>query len=393
MNKKIINLIVIFILITILPIIGTDLVGREVYKNIFNPLLFISIGIYCFFLVKEEDKKYNFNTRSIREMAIVGGLIYIIIYYLSGLLIGYSDSPFNHTFIPIIKNLYAFLVIAIGQEIIRSSFIKRDNNKKNINNIWIVTIILIIYEIITLNNFTFFNSFSNLLTFMVKDLLPILISNIFLTYLTYREGLISSLLYKIPFVIIYVLTPIFPTNNYAVLCVIQAIVPLIIYLKLEKDYFSHLDIFIKEGISKGDKYRFALFVGLLAVVISFASGSLGVAPVVIVSGSMEPIIKRGDVVVYKKIDYKEIEIGDIIVYNLNSIRVVHRVISFKNSSNGEILLVTKGDNNSYKDSNPVKKSQLVGKLLFIIPKMGYPTIWFNEITNSSNGNVGVETGD
>ena len=92
---------------------------------------------------------------------------------------------------------------------------------------------------------------------------------------------------------------------------------------------------------------------------------------------MKNYINRGDAVIV--LDTKEIKLYDIIEYKLDKIRVVHRVVSIEKYNNGEILYITKGDNNNVVDKEKVTEDQIVGKVLFKIPYIGYPSVWLNDL--------------
>lgn len=88
---------------------------------------------------------------------------------------------------------------------------------------------------------------------------------------------------------------------------------------------------------------------------------------IVISGSMEPEIRKGDLAfINENIEYKDIKEEDIISYNLGRNKVLHRVINI--TENGYI---TKGDNNDNVDFGVVTKDQLNGKLLFSVPLLGY----------------------
>lgn len=112
---------------------------------------------------------------------------------------------------------------------------------------------------------------------------------------------------------------------------------------------------------------------------------------VVVSGSMEPVFYRGDIVVIEKTDFlgineinpDNLKIGDIIVYNATwfSEPVIHRIIATNTDSNGTSYYTTKGDNNKVQDPAPVYHNQVLAKVIsignmpFVIPKIGYLTVW------------------
>ncbi len=108
---------------------------------------------------------------------------------------------------------------------------------------------------------------------------------------------------------------------------------------------------------------------------------------VVVSGSMEPVMYRGDIVIIDK-NPRNVEVGDIVVYNAvwYNQPVIHRVINIQNTSAGPVYTI-KGDNNPSADPYLVKKDQIISKVVnypwsddpgkdpVIIPKIGYVTIW------------------
>lgn len=82
----------------------------------------------------------------------------------------------------------------------------------------------------------------------------------------------------------------------------------------------------------------------------------------VLSGSMEPDIKVGDVVVVKKVDGTDVKAGDVVTYKIgNDVYVTHRVIEVV-EEDGKFLFKTKGDANNKEDDGLIKEEDLVGKL-------------------------------
>ena len=97
---------------------------------------------------------------------------------------------------------------------------------------------------------------------------------------------------------------------------------------------------------------------------------------VIVSGSMEPIIKIRDAVVTRRVDsISDIKIGDVVTYRAMDeayygILITHRVVDIQ-TTNGKTIFVTKGDNNETVDRSPIEFGQIMGKVVMRVPKIGY----------------------
>ncbi len=103
---------------------------------------------------------------------------------------------------------------------------------------------------------------------------------------------------------------------------------------------------------------------------------------VVVSGSMEPVMYRGDIVIIDN-NPGDVKVGDIIVYHATWFDqpVIHRIKEINKLSNGSTYLIMKGDNNPTPDPYPVYSDQIISKVVtvyghpIIIPKIGYITLW------------------
>ena len=120
-----------------------------------------------------------------------------------------------------------------------------------------------------------------------------------------------------------------------------------------------------------------LIIVALGVVFSAFNIPGGYKLFTVQSGSMEPAIKVGNVVIIQpKENYKE---EDIITFKKENERNVvnprmtttHRVIEIKQEDN-KTLYTTKGDANNSADSTPVDKDLVLGKVSLAIPFLGYP---------------------
>ena len=93
------------------------------------------------------------------------------------------------------------------------------------------------------------------------------------------------------------------------------------------------------------------------------------------SGSMEPAIHVGGMVVMRQVDPAAIRDGDIITFVSHSKAgsfVTHRVVEVTNDE-GALVFLTKGDanNDPYEDS--VQASDVVGRVWLSVPYAGYAT--------------------
>ena len=86
------------------------------------------------------------------------------------------------------------------------------------------------------------------------------------------------------------------------------------------------------------------------------------------TGSMEPAIPVGSVVVIKPANPETLQTGDIICFKLPepATTVTHRI--FNITSEG---FITKGDANEDPDQWIVRKENVIGKVIAVIPFVGY----------------------
>lgn len=115
------------------------------------------------------------------------------------------------------------------------------------------------------------------------------------------------------------------------------------------------------------------FVGLTGILlfISILPISGNIKFLIVQSGSMEPEIKMGDVVMIK--ESSNYEIGDVISFGESSnmrITVTHRIQDIEKEQD-QTFYITKGDANNATDGEKVPEKQVIGKVLVNIPRAGF----------------------
>ncbi len=126
----------------------------------------------------------------------------------------------------------------------------------------------------------------------------------------------------------------------------------------------------------------ALFVGLNIYTLNASrlAGDmvpmpLGVGATVVLSGSMEPTLSTGDLLIIA--EQESYAVDDVVVFQSNRIAVVHRIIEIKEETvegeDGEeiqMIAITQGDANNTPD-DPIQMSQIKGTVVFRVPLVGY----------------------
>ena len=101
---------------------------------------------------------------------------------------------------------------------------------------------------------------------------------------------------------------------------------------------------------------------------------------VVTSGSMEPNLSIGDLLIIEKVDPASLEVGDIIVFKTryNTMPIVHRIIEIKEGPDG-LRFRTKGDANPGSDIGYRTEDDIIGRVKYRIPKVGY-ILWASHST-------------
>ena len=117
---------------------------------------------------------------------------------------------------------------------------------------------------------------------------------------------------------------------------------------------------------------FLTYILFFALILFILLHLLGFKSVAVLTDSMEPMISPFSLVIVSP--ESDIKIGDVILYEVElskkKYKVLHRVIDIKEKK-GQIVYITKGDNRRYVDAWYVSRENIIGKLLFSLPYLGY----------------------
>jgi len=115
-----------------------------------------------------------------------------------------------------------------------------------------------------------------------------------------------------------------------------------------------------------------LGVVLAAVIFVMAAAQFGWEFDAVLSGSMEPELGVGGLVVLRPVEAQDVVVGDVISFKLPGIDtpICHRVIDRQETADGP-LFQTKGDANEEPDITLVSAESVKGKTVFYLPYVGY----------------------
>ena len=173
------------------------------------------------------------------------------------------------------------------------------------------------------------------------------------------------------------IVPIVPNFGPYINSVLETALPLIIGLILIRPTISILP---SPNKSKYSRVASLTVTSILLLIVLLNSGFIKYQMFVIGSNSMNTYIYRGDVIIARRTNSKEvknIKKGDILVFRWDNKIISHRVYKVINRD-GKVYFKTKGDNNDQVDNNIAKEKDVIGTVSFRIKYIGLPSIWLRE---------------
>ena len=351
--------------------------GSFVSSILGNYLKVIYLGISlilfkCLFGYEKDRHRY---IKSICMELIIYLLIYFILYYLLGVLLSFARTVNYLHFNGIIKIILPILLMLIFREIYRYMMVtKSEGSKLLLTTSCIFFIIIDLFG--TFNDSTFRSPYTTFI-YIAITVLPIISRNVFFIYLTYKCGFKPVLLYVLVVNMYSYFVPIIPNPNQYIYSVIELVIPMLFMYKIYKFYRKERDEKVEREYNK--KRVVGLIIPSLLVLffVYITSGYFHYHAVAVASGSMEPTIYKGDVVVIEKVSDKlNIQVGQPIAYRYENIIVVHRLMKKVNVGD-EVFFYTKGDANYSMDNYKITEDMILGIVNIKIPYIGYPTVWLN----------------
>ena len=108
-----------------------------------------------------------------------------------------------------------------------------------------------------------------------------------------------------------------------------------------------------------------IFINLTLIISTYTKpgempGVFGIKPVIVLSGSMEPVIQTGDMIFLHSTDPARLQTGDVICYLDSGQAITHRIVGIREGEDGQVRYVTQGDGNNTADRQAVSADQVQG---------------------------------
>lgn len=347
----------------------SSIINRGIFSYIVMPLLWLTLAFLVWSLPKVHSKGLLRLKSSFKLWSFNFAIVYILISAIAGFIDGFGKSPYSHSFKGVIMNIFLITSVLLGRELIRNYIINSLTDNENYL-VFLITALFMTITNISLNSFTTLKGYAKIVEFTARYFAPEFCRNLLANYLVFLGGPASSIIYIGVIEAVHWLSPILPNLKWITQALVGVLCPIFSLMFLQNMYISAS----KKGRKReGEKENLISWMITSVVSIGIIWFSVGVFPIypsVIATGSMEPMIKPGDVILIKKTD--NVKLNDVIQFKRDDILIAHRIIDIVEDDKGKSYR-TKGDNNSASDFDLVNGEQIKGKVVKVVPKIGWPT--------------------
>jgi len=352
----------------------TRVLAADVGTYVARPLMWGLVAFVVLALPKYRTAAKSRLRSTIVQAALMIGFFQVVSYIIAGLFSNFGESPYSFTPMGILTNLFLVASTLIGMELSRAWLINRLGKKHTFLALGFVALLYTALSL-PLRQITSISLELQTVTFLNSTLLPTLAENLLASLLALLAGPLAAIAYRGMLEAFWWFCPILPDLPWAFKGLIGTAVPIIGMVMVNSFYSAKASgrqprKQAKEGFPVG--WIVTSLVGV--VIIWFAVGLFPFHPALVASGSMQPMMYAGDVVIVAKVPADIIEQGDVIQFRKEGgITMMHRVIEVQETE-GAKSFITKGDANSEPDTDPVIPENVVGKLVLTIPKIGWASI-------------------
>ena len=367
-DKKVLYTVSFTIFAVLLALLFIDLGdSKTVTACALLPLTLITV-----FLIRKRSA-LSINKQSVLLISAIGAVIYAVLMQFSGVMFGLYQNPYFVNSAILFERIVPLAAIIVEVEIIRYVLLAQ----KNVIVSVVAFISCVLAEVLAYSNIAGINSFNNFMDLVGLTLFPAMCANIYYHYVSKNYGPLPNIAFKAITSLYIFFLPTQSGITDALKSCIKIILP-IAMLALVSALFSKKK---KNAVRRGEKLSTAGTVLAVAAVVSIAmliSCQFRFGLLVIATESMTGEINKGDAIIYERYEGQPIKEGQVIVFNDNGNKIVHRVISIVNNG-AETRYYTQGDANPDPDPGYRLTSDIVGLTDVKVSFIGYPTLWLREL--------------
>jgi len=319
----------------------------------------------------------SINTQQVLLIITVCALVYVMLYYLTGIKFGFYKNPYRLSVRNFFKYVLPIASVIVFTEIVRFVMMAQNSGLGRV----LCYFSCVIAEILITSNIPSVTSFNRFMDLVAGALFPALISNLLYNYLAKRYGMYPNLVFRLLITLHAYILPIKSGISDSLVNFFKLLLPIAIYVFIDALFEK------KRKYALGNRSPFyramsgtltVIIIVLMCGTVMLISNQFYYGAYVIATDSMTGELNRGDVAIYESYEDQLIREGQVIVFEEGSSKIVHRVVDIK-IINGNSRYYTKGDANEHLDAGYITDAEIVGLVNVKLPYLGYPTLWVRSL--------------
>ena len=307
-------------------------------------------------------------------LAFLGAVAGIMAVYAAGLLEGFGKSPYDLSFRGILVNVFYLGFMAAGMELSRAWFLNVLFRRRPVAGVVLTSLVYSLFWF-SLNRVMSISEGLEAVKFIGSIYFPALSENVLASYLAFWGGALPALIYRGTLLAFRWFLPVLPDLNWITTALVGTFAPAFGLIMIHQLFMGESSKAGRKSGDEGSPFGWFATSAVCVLIIWFSVGVFSYFPTAIVSGSMAPEIGVGDVIIVKRETAAAVNVGDIIQFKDGEVRIAHRVVEIGEDEAGRKVFWTKGDANKNLDADPVLPEQVIGKVVYTIPKVGWVTLW------------------
>lgn len=353
--------------------------GNQFYTYLFKPILWLGVAyLICFILPHMRAKGPPRLRGFLNWWAFIFAFMLIVFCVTAGLLIdGLGSSPYNHSLKGILLNILLIGSVILATELVRHYLVNSMTSKEN----YLVFILIALFLTLLafpLKKFFGFQGYQDAVKYMAQYVMPEFSKNLLATFLAYLGGPLPAIIYMGTLQAFKWFSPVLPNLQWITEAFVGVLCPVFCLIVLQGMYLKESRTGKKGGQNEENPAGWIGISLFSVILIWFVVGVFPIYPSVIATGSMEPGVRPGDVILVKKVkdmdDIHSLQPGEIIQFRRDNILICHRITAVAKNEDEQTRFHTRGDNNSAPDSQLVKPGDVKGRVVEVVPKLGWPTL-------------------
>ena len=369
-DKKYLYSIITALLVLLIP---TLFISTE-YVGVAGAVVLIAFAVLIHFTVKKRSILSLYKNQ-VFYLVLVLAVFYLVLLYLSGIYFGYEKSYLKVSFYALFINILPKIAVVIATEIIRRILLAQEDKCVGVLSF----LIGVISELFFVAGVSNINNMDRFMDVLAMALLPAVTANLFYHYASKNYGSKPNIAYRLIMSLYVYVVPVVPRISPVITAFVKLLTPLIAYVFIYMLYAKRRR-YATKGRGKWSYAVIALSLAVMSSIVMLVSCQFTYGMIVVATPSMTGAINVGDAVVYERYEDQIIAVGDVIVFDNDGAKIVHRVDGIE-GINGVVRYYTKGDDNAERDVGYITTADMIGVVRARVSFIGHPTIWVRSLLN------------